>query len=252
MSRTTRTILLGVAIAILLSIIGGIIWWYFTNRPAAVEENGCRRDGLTPAHTIVLIDQSDPFSTDDIDWVNKLLDDQARGLPQYSLITVMGLTGEPYKLKVVPSLCSPGSPNQVNSLTGNVNLVDLNWGDNFQKPLYSKAREIMEAPSEARSPIAEAIDSIARRSDFSPKQPGRRLLIISDMIQNSAATSFFRGELSFSNFLKTSPGQELPDLRGVEVTTHLVRRHTVPIDRDRIRSFWTAYAGATGAELAFE
>ena len=52
-----------------------------TAPPATMGDTACRLDRNDPAHTVVLIDQSDPFNENDMDWVATPIDGEARALP---------------------------------------------------------------------------------------------------------------------------------------------------------------------------
>lgn len=252
MNRGLRNILWGALIVLVLAAIGVILAWFFTHRPMPVDQLNCRRDGATPAHSIILIDQSDPFNSDDRLWVDKELDDAARELPRYSRATLLGLTRTPYQLAGSFRRCTPGSPNDVNELTDNRGFIEVEWRERFYEPMRLAAEEIMRDAEEPRSPIIEALETIADRADFTPQQQQRRIVIVSDMVQNSEGFSFLESGISWSAFQRTPLYRALPELRGVEIEVHIVPRRGSSIPPERIRAFWRHYADATHASLEFD
>lgn len=252
MSRGLQNILWGAVILLVLATIGVILAWFFTHRPMPVDQLNCQVSGVVPAHSIILIDQSDPFNADDRLWVEKELDDAARELPRYSRATLLGLRRTSYQLTGDFRRCTPGSPNDVDELTGNRGFVEVEWRERFYEPMRAAAEDIMRDAEEPRSPLIEALESIAGRADFTAEQQQRRIVIVSDMVQNSEAFSFLESGISWSAFQHTPLYGSLPDLRGVEIEVHIVPRRGSSIPPERIRAFWRHYADATHASLEFD
>jgi hypothetical protein len=239
-------------IAVLVIAIGAVFYVRFTNGPKPVDVSGCLKDGSIPAHTVVLIDQSDPFSQDQQRWVEKKLNDTARTLPAYGQASVVGLRAIPHELKEAYRGCSPGSPDAVNQAIANKDFIEFEWVRKFYEPMRAAANAVLVERTQSASPILEAIETIVERPDFTKDVPDRRIVIVSDMIQNSSNYSFFDHGTGWSTFRGRSMAQSLPDLKGVTLEVHLVPRRNYAIPLSRVKQFWTAYAEMTGADLQYD
>lgn len=99
------------AIALMLTSVFGLFAAAAIHQPPGTDkETGCRLDRQDPAHTIILVDQSDPFNATDLDWVRSLLDGEARAMPRYGRLTlVVPNSASPFDPVTVYSVCSPGA-----------------------------------------------------------------------------------------------------------------------------------------------
>ena len=64
--------------AMLASVFGLFALAAFSANPSLAPETGCRMDRKDPAHTVIMIDQSDPFNPNDLGWVTEFIDSEAR------------------------------------------------------------------------------------------------------------------------------------------------------------------------------
>ncbi len=87
----------------------------FNAPPQTDPATFCRLDRRDPAHTMIVLDQSDPFNARDFGWVYSFVDAEARLLPKYGRLTVVAPNAErPYEPLEIYASCSPGSPNDAN------------------------------------------------------------------------------------------------------------------------------------------
>lgn len=237
-ASTWRTILWGALLVVVLAAIVGIIaFWVVTQAPRTDPETNCRLDRRDPAHVVVLIDQSDPFRESDLQWVEQVLHNETNAVATYGRVSALALTSTPYEPSLLFSRCSPGSPEGVNEAFRNKAFVELEWRRQLFNPLMGVTREALVNLRQDRSPIAEAIVEIASRSDFTSAVPQRRIVIISDMLQNSPDYSYYDSGLSVSRF-ESALGSVMPDLTGVEVSVHIVPRRSHNVDVRRLEGFW--------------
>ena len=126
--------------------VGRCVWFVcvlvaFNRSPTLDLETACRADHHDPAHTILLIDQSDPFKPNDLGWVTEFMDAEARMLPKYGRLTVVTPNAaSPYDLIEVYTHCSPGSSKETNPLTQNPRMIEDAWREEFYAPLKNKHR----------------------------------------------------------------------------------------------------------------
>jgi hypothetical protein len=136
------------------------------------------------------------------------------------------------------------------------------WSDN---PLIRKRRdaEFVDAASKAyswafnvpctmRSAVMDTIRSAARIFSADSRYRRRRLVVISDMLEDTAPLRLDRGisaEAAHEVLEKLKRHDQLPDLNGVDifVAGASARDRTTS---DSVEQFWRAYFSTAGASLA--
>ena len=235
--------------AMLTGVFGLFALVAFSQPPAVMPENSCRVDRKDPAHTILLIDQSDPFNPNDMDWVRELVNDEARALPKYGKLSVMvPNAAEPYNPKVLYTSCSPGSAAAANPITQNPKMIEQAWQNKFYQPLVGTVEEALMDKEQPSSPLSEAIYSISDRADFQPQQAGRRVVMVSDLMQHSGGFSFYKMGADYDAYLESELAKTTPKLEGVDVVARVVPRQIYDLPVADVKGFWRAYfqdAGAT-------
>lgn len=220
----------------------------FNQPPTLIAETGCKSDRQDPAHTIVLIDQSDPFSENDIEWVFELINDEAHSLPKYGRLTVLTPNAaNPYAPNRVFSKCTPGSGTNANPITQNPKMIEAKWEETFHDPLLADVRIAMLDTRQDNSPLSEAVFAISDRADFQPDAEERRLVVVSDLMQHSSDFSFYKTGADYDAFLQSKLAEAFPRLEGVKVVSRVVPRQMYDLPMGEVKAFWRAYFAETGA-----
>ena len=234
--------------AMLTGVFGLFALVAFSQPPATVPETSCRMDRKDPAHTILLIDQSDPFNPNDLDWVRELVNDEARSLPKYGKLTVMTPNAaDPYSPKVLYTACSPGSAAAANPITQNPKMIEQSWQKKFYQPLVGTVEGALLDTVQPSSPLSEAIYTISDRADFQPQQAGRRMVLVSDLMQHSDGFSFYRKGADYDAYLESKLAETQPKLEGVDVVARVVPRQIYDLPLADVKGFWRHYFHDTGA-----
>ncbi|MEO0818630.1 MAG: hypothetical protein AAFX86_15160 [Pseudomonadota bacterium] len=235
--------------AMVASVFGLFAVAAFAAPPATLAETGCRLDRNDPAHTVVLIDQSDPFSPNDMDWVRQLIDEEARSLPKYGRLTVlMPNAARPFDPKVLHMACSSGSPDKANPILSNPRMVADAFQKSFYEPLLSDIDRALEDTRQPASPLSEALYSIADRADFQSGKRNRRLVVVSDLMQHSDGFSFYRLGADYGAFRDSDLAQDMARLQGVDVVARIVPRQLYDLPMGEVKAFWRAYFCEAGAD----
>jgi len=172
--------------AMLASVFGLFAVMAFNQPPALMADTNCRTDRKDPAHTILLIDQSDPFTDNDLGWVQEFVDSEARSLPRFGRLTVMTPNAaDPYDPKVIFAKCTPGSAEDANPLLSNPRMIEDTWRDTFFKPLTSEIEAALVDKRQASSPLSEALFAAADRADFQAGKKGRRLVLQASRVHSA-------------------------------------------------------------------
>lgn len=229
-------------------ILAGVVAVFAVLQPKPVNEFGCRRDGVVAQHTVVLIDQSDPFAEQDVRWAQKVISDESRRLGKYGRLTLVGLRSEtPYEPEEVFSRCSPGVRS--NGWTDNPRMIEDTFLEAFSDPLAFETETLLAQIEQPSSPLVEALIGIADRSDFSSSIRDRRVVLVSDLIQNSPELSHLRtGAVDFSSVEDSRFDTEKPKLDGVQVVVRVVPRRTYRFPKEDLVDFWVQMFEASGAE----
>ena len=223
----------------------------FNMPPETDVQTACRIDGQDAAHTILLIDQSDPFSKNDFGWVEKFVDEEARSLPKYGRLTVVTPSvRDPYAPAQVFSRCSTGSAEAANPILENPRMIEDNWRSAFREPLGHAIKTVLEEDTAPSSPLAEALYAIFDRADFQSGVDHRRVVIVSDLMQNSKSFSMYKAGADFEKFRTTPLGPQIRDVGGVEVVARIVPRTDYPLPLSDLKDFWRIYFTEANARFS--
>ncbi len=238
---------IGVMVAAVLGLFAFIA---FNSAPALAEETACRVDRKDPAHTIMLIDQSDPFNENDLGWVYEFIDAEARSLPRYGRLTVMvPNSATPYDPSTVYVHCSPGSIEDANPILQNPRMIDDTWRDTFYTPLKSTVEDVLRDTRQPSSPLFEALYSVADRADFQPNRKNRRVVLVSDLMQHSDGFSFYRKGADLAAYQETEIASRPADFAGAEVVARIVPRQDYDLPLEDVKAFWKTYFETSGANF---
>lgn len=237
------------AIGVMIASVFGLFAVAAFNSPPALDtQTACRMDRKDPAHTIILIDQSDPFAENDLGWVREFVDSEARSLPKYGRLTVLTPNAAtPYSPQLVFSNCSPGSVEDANPIFQNPRMIDDTWRDTFYQPLVEQVETAMGTTRQPSSPLSEAVFALADRADFQRAHKNRRVVLVSDLMQHSADFSFYRTGADYGAFKETRLGTEIPDMSGVDVVARIVPRQEYDLPLNDVKAFWRTYFDTAGA-----
>ena len=231
----------------LFSVIGLFSVAAFNAAPALDPETECRADRKDPAHTIILIDQSDPFSANDLAWVDELIDAEARALPRFGRLSVVLPNSEtPFDQSTLYMHCSPGSVDDANPILQNPRMIDNTWREHFYQPLSAIVGDTLETTSQPSSPLFEALFAVGDRADFQSNRDNRRLVIVSDLMQHSEGFSFYRQGADLAAYSETSIASQLPSFEGVDVVARIVPRQEYDLPISELKAFWRTYFEQTG------
>ena len=239
----------------IIAMLGGVFGLFAIvalNLPPTTDPlTACRVDKKNPAHTVILIDQSDPFAPNDFGWVEAFVDQEARDLPKYGRLTIMTPNvKDPFAPREVFSRCSTGSADHANPFLENPRMIEDNWRASFREPLNGAVMSVLKDKAAPASPLAEAIHTIFDRADFSAKSKKRRVVIISDLIQNSKNFNFYRTGADFETFSTSRLASEMHDSGGAEVVARIVPRQNYDLPLSEVKAFWASYFSATNARFS--
>jgi hypothetical protein len=203
-------------------------------------------------HVVLLVDTTDRFtSTQQLAFEQLLRSIASEQVKKGELLSVFML-GEAFDAATRPVFerCHPGTGNDASRWNANPERLRKRYADEFLEPLTAVAQAARQARPAAASPIMEmlqivAINGFRRNAVDGPK----RLLVVSDMLQNTASYSHYRGEPSFERLRELAYFQRVRvDLNTVRVELRYLM-HTPALQNRRHAKFWEDYFREMGASV---
>jgi hypothetical protein len=237
------------AVACLIVALGAAGYGFIGRE--SIDSRSCRSSG--PAgHVVLLVDKTDPFTrTQRLAFIDLLREIGATRVAKGELLSVFVL-GESVDSAVEPVFerCNPGNAQDASKWNANPERLRRNYEDTFLKPLAGVAAHIEGERPAPVSPIMEMLQLVAingfRRNDV---RGPRRLIVVSDMLQNTAEYSHYRGDVSFERFRARPYFQRVRvDLSEVAIELRYLM-HAPAIQNRGHAKFWEDYFRELGASL---
>lgn len=242
---------LGALILVLLgAVAAGVAYVQHALAVAWERDPGtlCLTNRLLETATVLLVDKTDPLDAIQSRTLGNVIaairDRLRRG--ERLTVVVMGENGRPEPVRAF-DLCSPGKGRDANFLYENDRLMQAKYEERFGAPLEMLLAELQKGGSASRSPIMEAIRDITSTPGFSAAVPERRLILISDLLQNTEAYSHYHSVSTSAAMAYAT--EVMPALAGAAVeVVYLLRPGAKHLQGDRHLAFWRDYFRLAGAE----
>jgi hypothetical protein len=223
---------------------------FVSRSPRLDVASGCPTGQLTPPEaTDVLIDQTDSLSARQIDYVKALILAEYNRLKPAGRLTVRSIRADPAD-ETEFARCRVRRGDEVSAITANPDMIEASFRQTVGDALNTFINGLRTVPPAPRSPILESVDEALDAPEFGPTVKGRRLVIVSDMAQNSALDSMYKGPGSGLVLTDAAKDTLARDMHGVVVRIHYVRRPSLgEIQTARQRAFWTDWFEGQGASV---
>jgi len=243
-------VLLAVVVTIALCI-AGLRWWVGRQRPTLNTATLCPERGPRGL-TVVLIDRTESLSALQAEALRHQLERVKDNLPPLHAIEVYSLVPMSGSLLKASGarVCSPPRPES--GLTANPTRAQQLWDTRFSQPLQAVFEALLQPHDEPSSPILESIQSVSVTAfDAVGKDIPRRLIVASDMLQNTAEFSQYQDRRTFVDLRSTAYYSRVrSSLPGVQVQILYVRRHQhATVQGATHVAFWEEYFSDCGATL---
>lgn len=236
--------------ALLIAVVGGFLWLYLgaiERNPERDAETMCPKVG-PKEQVLVLVDVTDPIGpitqTDIINQLNGMADHLSTG----GLFEIRTLRAGEGRTETIFSLCNPGDGSDLDHWTGNPEAARKRWATRFDGPLKAAMDKALRAESADTSPIMAAIQQVAvdRLGSSHSRTIPNRLVVISDLLENTAAFSMYKAGPDFEAYRQSKAvGQFSTDLRGASVEVWLLRRDN-NLPTSAVAEFWARWVEDNG------
>ncbi len=216
-------------IAIVVTILAAITIFIAMNRGVDIDkESMCRSDGAFDRH-IIILDMTDNYNSIQVQQIKHIINNTVENLAVTEQLQLYFINNTmPSELKAEFSLCNPGDGAGKSEIYSNPKLFKKRWEKRFYTPLMAKMKELSGDYTSTKSPILETVQAVNNIALPYVRESERRykITIISDMIQNSDALSFFNTRASSLAHFVDSPAyiRTRTDLEGVDIDIVIVRR----------------------------
>lgn len=213
----------------------------------------CPTARLVADRTIVLVDRTDRFTDAQLARLRRTIVRVRTKLPAHARLSIHLLTADPATAATpVFDLCDPGDGATVDPLTGNPRRAQERYESEFGAPLDHVLASLATPQDAPRSPIIEAITQLGWATDFDPSTPNRRLVVVSNLLQNTPNGSHYRRLPNVEQVLSSPTGRRLlaAGLKGVRVELVYLRNPEAVLHQGPSHlAFWLNLLRSTGAEV---
>lgn len=233
-----------------LAIAGSILFFNLRSESEAIDRLTHCHDTMLPSVIMVLIDSSDPLDNvqkeRSIARVLRDIDGQA----EFSRIDIYSARPDGDELiSPIFSQCKPPLPGS--ALISDVKAAER-FETNFEAGLESAFNKAVGLRGSSTSPLIESLREATTRSfSRTPETTRRRIIIISDMLQNSETVSHYKGLESFERFQSSASWPKaIIDLGNAEVSIlYITRSETRNVQGIEHQEWWRNYFKAVNGYL---
>ena len=247
-------VLAGLAVA----IVG---FSFYALQPEPYDElTLCEISEELPPHTAIIIDKTDEYSQQQAGLIAATIRRARDRLDVGERFTLFELDqfGQ-FDPRGEFSLCNPGRGDQVNALFRNPERIEERFNEKFDRPLETVLEDLVVPKEAPNSPVLEAMARLGQTEAFSNRAPERRIIIISDMLQNSDVFTAYGGGGAMPETMPSAI--EVADatmrrfgnsLDGVALEIRLIpRQRYVDMQRGALKDYWNQVFAELGVDVSW-
>ena len=207
----------------------------------------CSTQSPPTEHWVVLLDATDQPTPLQFNVVSVEILGMAQAMPANQRLSVVAIHPDAdgvNPVAVLFSKCKPPDGEGMDSLYQAPGLAKMRYENHFHAPLLAAIETSGQLSRTDTSPILEAVYLVSR--ELGRDLPVTRMLLVSDLMQNSELLSFYRGRIDYSELQKRkSYVMDNPSLNGVNIRIlHLSRKGN---KEQQSQNFWERYFTESGA-----
>lgn len=250
--KSRNQIFYGIAIGLAVFAFLAFITYQRINRPKGLNpETLCPADG-PKGHYVILIDKTDPLNFTQKQAFSVILKEVVeRKVPEGFLLSVFAL-GEDFKETAAPlaELCNPGDGSNKSEFNASPRKDRIRYQEKFAEPMLKLTESLVATQPAKWSPIFEMLQLVGINGYRKHSVKGeRRLIIMSDMLQNTPQFTMYKGAVDYSSFAGSDYGKKAqPELSDVSVELHYLM-NSPQLQTKRNLKFWEDYFAKAGARI---
>ncbi len=219
-------------------------------RPADLDAATlCPTNRPLVGHTVVIVDRTDRWTQAMGAALTQLVENAQRDTDKYEKFSIVALDSE-NSVHPLFSVCNPGEPTFWSDLYRGRRYTTRDFEQRFVGAAERVIEDVREPSEAATSPIVEYVHRWLGSDDFSPAVRQRRMILVSDMRQNSPLYSIYTGaEDQLGDVVERQFG---PSAQGVAFDVYFVahgRDHNVT--EDEVRNAWDHAFGRIGVDYSW-
>ena len=241
-----------VTAAAVVVAIGGVILVQSVLGMEEVDERLCPKTSGPVAGLAVLLDLTDTLEPVQYQRLRGVLGKRIADARQKTLIAVGAVRAAARERGADFARCKPLEGEEANKYYQNPGMIEERYRKEFLEPFEAIVSAMLESPAADRSPIMESLQALLVSSPgFVDASWPRRVIIVSDLIQNSEAFSFYRGD-NWQRFIRSQDAKRLAGrLQDVEVEICRIPRPGAKVDIAQVDDFWVRYFNRAGVSRTF-
>ncbi len=238
-----------------------IAFAFYALQPEPYDElTLCEISDELPPHTAVIIDKTDEYSAQQAGLIAAIIRRTRDRLDIGERLTLFELDefGQ-FDPRGEFSLCNPGRGDQVNALFRNPEQIEKRFNEKFDRPLETILEDLVVPKEAPNSPVLEAMARLGQTEAFSDRAPQRRIVIISDMLQNSDAFTAYGGGGAMPDNMPDAITVADDTMRrfgnsldGVALEIRLIpRQRYVDMQRGALKDYWNQVFDELGIDATW-
>jgi hypothetical protein len=240
-------------VAILLAVLAGGVWYVQArNDRLSIDGHLCPPDPAS--YTAVIVDVTDPMTLPQRQDLRNKFEELKNDVPKGGRFAIFKVDATNDQLLTpVFEKCNPGDASDVSELSSDPKGVQKQYDEEYEQPLNEALKSVVLASSSDTSPILQSIQSVTLTELKDPKGKGksRRLIVVSDLLQNTRGLSVYRRIPRADEVLNSSEfATARTDLRDVDVELWMLQRPDFTETQPRTRpDLWDRLISVQGGNV---
>ena len=246
-AQTPNWVWAGVMAVAAIVAIGGVVFVQ-SFKGEEVDDRLCPKASGPVAGLAVLLDLTDSLNPVQHKRLRGVLDKRIADAKQGTLIAVGAVRADAAERGADFARCKPTTGEKANELYQNPRMIEERYRKEFLEPFEAIVSAMLDSPAADRSPIMESLQALlVSAPGFVDATYPRRVIVVSDLIQNSEAFSFYRGD-TWRHFVRSQDAERIAGrLQGVEVEICRIPRPGANVNKAAVDDFWVNYFDRAGA-----
>lgn len=190
-----------------VTIVGGALWLAVENREPIRDNDSMCALSVEYGQTVVFVDKTDPWNDAQANRLEQqiwwLVSDKMKTEERLSIFTINGQV-EP-GFPSLFSFCKPPSGETANGITRSRDYYFRQYKRQFADPLQEVLDKLKTAQDQDCSPIMETVFEVLTRREIRDHPGPTRIVLISDLAENSSLYSFYLNNKCFKRPPNSDP-----------------------------------------------